>query len=703
MSTSSFHDYYDTALQALGEQRLGDALQALNNLLAVYPAPQVSAELQTINDGYRYLLEYMLTGQADPSREQMFRSFIRSTYDVIDDVFRLHEMNGSSHFATTAQVIKQMRPGTSLQSRLEGNPSYQTIFESVWTSAKWTADDEATAQSYMQADETDEVKQCIFVSAATLGLLHHFDIAKFRFLGDTMHHSNVMVSVRAICGFILAAYHYKNRLYLLPDIEAQALEFFSSPRNTEMLRDVQAQFFMLNESEGIAQKMRDDIMPQMMEKIKEYKQKGIFSPDSMNDVLMEQSLDPALFVNDDLGKKIKQLIERQSQGADLYLNTFSMMKQNFPFFNTAANWFCPFTNEHPDIKQRNNDKLFGIVNNLAQSNPLCNSDRYSFFFMMDSLSSNMLQSLGPLYEQMMQVQEKVEATATKFEKNERTDRALQLRFYMQDLFRFFKYFRYRDERISPFKTAVNLLDVRLFNEEMLTQEDLHYLSEFAFATKVYDVAVIYYEKSEEHTPIYWQKLGYCHQMLSAYEEAIECYRKSALSSPPSQWMLRQMAECHRHLLQWNEMLEVYQQLLKTDDENTTYLMREAECYVMLKQPEEAAKLLSKVYYLDENHHTAIRALAWCKMLTHKPEDAAALYQKLLDTPAAIADDFYNAGHAALVLGHFNEAVGYYRQYLRQTNQTYADTRFFDADMQILAEYSMTDWKLQLVRDALNRV
>lgn len=42
-----------------------------------------------------------------------------------------------------------------------------------------------------------------------------------------------------------------------------------------------------------------------------------------------------------LTKKMQELSEMQSDGADLMMVTFSNLKQ-FPFFNKAVNWFLPF-------------------------------------------------------------------------------------------------------------------------------------------------------------------------------------------------------------------------------------------------------------------------------------------------------------------------------------------------------------------------
>ena len=701
MDSTTFHNYYDAAVQALEEQRLGDSLQALNNLLVLQPSAHLQSKLQEITYGYQYLLDYMLKGQSDPERIKMFLSFISKTYDVADDVFRQYDLNTSSHFATTAAVIRNMQQGKSLSSVLSQHPSYQTLFETVWTSAKWDAEDTKAAQNYMMNEEVDENSKCLFVSAATMGLLHHFDAAKFRFLGIHMEHTSVMTAVRSIVGYILAACHYQKRMYLCHDIQLLGLNIFSSPTRAEMLRDVQAQFFMLNESDSIAKRMRDEIMPQMMEKIKKYQQKGLFNAESVNEALMEQNLDPALFVDDDLGKQIRQLITRQSQGADLYLNTFSMMKHNLPFFNTMVNWFFPFTAEHPDIKRTYNAQFFSIINTLAQSNPLCDSDRYSFYFALVGLTDNMLSSFGPLYEQMKQMQEKDDEAGATAEKDERKNPMLQLRFYMQDIFRFFKYSRFHEDRISPFKGPINLFEMLPFDESMLSREDIDYLCEFAFATKSYEAAISFYNMVEKKTSVHWQKMGYCHQLLNDYDNAVACYRKAALSDTPSQWMLRQMAFCHRHLLKWDDALSDYRQLVALDAENIKYLLGEAECHVMLQQYEDATKLLSKVYYLDEDNLTAVRALAWCKLLLHKPNEASTLYQKLLHTPASIPEDSLNAGHTALVMGNVGEAVRLYRDFLRQTQREQAEPQFFDDDLQVFTEYGVNRQQLKIVRDAVN--
>ena len=74
--------------------------------------------------------------------------------------------------------------------------------------------------------------------------------------------------------------------------------------------------------------------------------------------------------------------ELQMEGADVYMSTFSQLKQ-FPFFRQMSHWFYPFDRQFPDIVTifgDNEEKRMSLLDIILNSDSFCNSDKYSFCF-----------------------------------------------------------------------------------------------------------------------------------------------------------------------------------------------------------------------------------------------------------------------------------------------------------------------------------
>lgn len=83
----------------------------------------------------------------------------------------------------------------------------------------------------------------------------------------------------------------------------------------------------------------------------------------------------------------------QKAGSDIYFGGFSQMKR-FPFFYKAANWFCPFYIENPEISS-SIDKMenTSLVSNILENGPFCDSDKYSFTLAVSSVIAHLPENI----------------------------------------------------------------------------------------------------------------------------------------------------------------------------------------------------------------------------------------------------------------------------------------------------------------------
>ena len=96
---------------------------------------------------------------------------------------------------------------------------------------------------------------------------------------------------------------------------------------------IQAQLFLSLETKRIEQNLRDEIIPRMMDRMRHPKIDRSLGLDELKDKLSEIDLNPEWEEDgtpSKLAEHMKEFVELQQRGADMYLSSFKMLKQRFP-------------------------------------------------------------------------------------------------------------------------------------------------------------------------------------------------------------------------------------------------------------------------------------------------------------------------------------------------------------------------------------
>ncbi len=141
--------------------------------------------------------------------------------------------------------------------------------------------------------------------------------------------------------------------------------------------------------------MREEILPEVMKISPLLKDKldaeKLMNSDEWEEANPEwQEMLEASGVSD----KLQELSELQQEGADVYMSTFSLLK-NFSFFNELSNWFLPFDSSHTTVNELFQSDDRGLITAFAANNAMCNSDKYSFclsILQMPEMQRNMLKN-----------------------------------------------------------------------------------------------------------------------------------------------------------------------------------------------------------------------------------------------------------------------------------------------------------------------
>ena len=700
MDKQTFSVLYEDVQQALTDNRLSDALHALEGLVAFTGNWGCKSTLMEIKESYGMLLDYMSRGFVDPEREKLYKRFLRRAYEMADITCRdALIMDAESHYASVWSILTKMSQPTSLPGLLEQGGSYRQLFEVAWTGPIWQKSDYEAAHQIMESERWQEYERCVLLSGVTMGALQVFDVQRLKFLLDLAVSPVPTFRVRALVGVVLIYLKHEKRCHFYSEVEAQLRLIADLPGFVSMLQTLQMQLFLSLETKKIEKSLREEILPEVMKKAKNIQLDKSLGFEDLQEKLSDQDLNPEWDENgkpSELGKKMKELAEMQQKGADVFIGSFKMFKQKFPFFSVAANWFCPFTFHHPEMGKLAEGNAF--LKTFLSTGSLCDSDKYSFCLMMQEMPAMQSDILRQQMDTAMDSHG--EALQAAIQKDEEKKVEHQLRSYVQDLYRFFTLFRYRDVRENPFGMNLLLTDYKPFDEILSNVGTLQELADFTFKEKSYLYALKFYEHLPESAANY-QKIGFCHQSVKDYQKAVDAYEKANLLKSDSAWTLRQLGQCYRALGDFEKALRYYEELEPLATEDVGLLLRLSECYLHLKCYDKAFEKLYKADYLAPEGGTALRALAWCSLLTGKMEQACRYYDKIL-AGAPRDEDYLNAGHAAWLHGDIVLAVANYRKVVKMRALDFAPANFFGDDAKVLLEKGKTALDLHLMIDALNK-
>ena len=424
------------------------------------------------------------------------------------------------------------------------------------------------------------------------------------------------INQRALIALLINFYRYDSLMQFYPAIVGRLKILNENPGFKRNLERIIIQFIRSKETEKIQQKIKDEIIPEMIKISPNLKDK--INLDSLMDDSISDDKNPEweeIFKDSPgLMDKMEEFSELQMEGADVFIGSFSMLKL-FPFFNEISNWFMPFFADNPQITQGidlGDDLNKNFVETIDSAPILCNSDKYSFCFSIQNLPVEnrefMAQGMKAEMDQFKEI-EKDEEMVVPGKKAEFISNQ-----YIQDLYRFYKL----HPRKSGFEDIFNWR-FDFHNSETIgsiLKEDpkiLRNIAEYYFGKNYFDEAVEIYnylltlEKSGE----IYQKVAFCYQKMGIYKKALDNYRKAELYELNKLWNQKKIALCYRNLKQPAMALEYYRQAEKLDPENLNIQLSIGNCLLELNQFDEALKCYFKVEYLSPGNKKVWRPIGWC--------------------------------------------------------------------------------------------
>lgn len=638
--------------ELLCKKELAKALQFIQDKIRSLGNWELTEAYETIRNTYSAMLKFVVSGIDDPHLREHHLNAIQQTLSVNDRADRLLRLKNNPNDKYSAALRDADNEGSSMENLLvalesqceemerlkkdkqtrEKVAKYEfekiaeahestllTLFNKVWSSDEWKKGDYDTACNILYSDLVFANDIAIMVSATTLALAEMFDYRKIMFLFDAYLNHQPEVSQRALVGLILTLRLYDSRIIAYPEISARLSLYSEDPTFVTDFASALMQLQLSSMTESINSKMRNDIIPTIMQGSN--MSKRIINIDDMEAELTKNGENPdwhkSLEISDKASAKIREMADMQMEGADVYMSTFTHMKSS-PFFQHTAHWFYPFDIDHPQMKNVKNileSKLGSMMSAILSTSPFCSSDKYSFCFMIESIGS-MGQDM--LTSQISEQLSGEDANNLIDDAKRRKMKPADIRrSYIFDLYRFFNSFPYHlqfKKLISKDSEPFSTLNTRTFSAvKNFSSENLS-LAEFfmrkGFYSAAYDLFLCLSPKMTEEDADLWQKLGFCCQKNGNLQEAYVNYLTAFELAPESTWTRNHLATVAYSLELYHEAEEHYMHLLEHDSENQKLISKLVNTLTKQSKYDAALPYLHKLAYINENNKEVQSELSW---------------------------------------------------------------------------------------------
>lgn len=678
--------------RALNTQRLLSAINALEATLGYLNHWELSSELADIRNGYSQLLNFMEQGVADPSRNTLFRQFLRRTHVLATRCRREAQLNeGTSPYAVCHRILKNHRNSPTLSNAISQAVSEPNLlFDVVWTSEIWTAADTSTALSFLESERAElSYAQSLLISAATLAALTHFDSEKLSLLLTLATDNRPQLRHRALAGSVWICLRYTKQLSLYPALEARLALMATNERYAAELQTLQESMLLHVESETPQPEMQT---MEMLQKL--LKNRPNLRPGDTQEAIHEALSDAARAAGkdiDEIEEQIHATVDAARKGADILLPTFAATHSHLPFFRTVAHWFAPFTAHHSAIPASSRETA-ARLHPLLENSALCDADKYVFCLMLSQMPAEAFASLDD--------------DALRAAMPDEYNTGLSgLNAYVMQTHRFFL-LHGAAPKPSPFDSEQLIVEQCPLFSPLLSPESLLQSAHAALRRHLPETAL----SALLHLPAHqldeqiYLSIGHCHRALGHYDDAAEAYRRALLHSEESHLgeAEQALAACLRAAGRYEEALTNYRHALLDEhlsqQSRARLLHGAAECLLQSDAPAEALSLLFEAHYLCPDSRVILRALAWSAMMADRLDVARQQYAVLLELPHATPADLLNAGHAAWLSQQPAEAAALYRQACSEK----ADATPFEADTPLLRKKGKTEKDLRLMAEIIER-
>lgn len=690
MTTIQIHTTYKSILEQLHTGQIKNAFENIKSMVSDLQIGDYSDRLNDLEQNYKYLLHYYISGVQDPQRKLVYNKLIAKLFvlnsDLKEDLLQRnssdYEYSQKRYFPHTKRYLSvneifislnYFHSQSALIANLESNHdterkrlrsnyefSVSELFKSYWLQTNYNSEDKELFNKVMDNNYIGWTEKSLLVSALTLNLWRMFDESKLLLLFDCCKTNDQSVNQRALVGLCFILAKYNQFLTFFPSVRNRLVLLADDSRTAESFQNIILQIIATTETDKISKKMQEEILPEMFKISPLLKDKMNLDNYIKSDDWDEENPDwQDLIQKSGVTDKLQEISDLQMQGADVYMSTFSMLK-SFTFFSEISNWFLPFDGQNSNVNELFVSDDNSLVTAFMTNSAMCNSDKYSFCLsvlqMPESQRIMLKQSFKMEAEQLSEIS-KDESILT-------PDLAAKnlSKQYVQDLFRFFKLHPQHDNFSNIFEFSLSMHHTNLF-EILSSEKDFKQsIADFYFLKNQYAEALEILQNILLETPTaaIYQKIGFSYQQLSKLPLALDAYLKADIIHPDDSWTIRKIALCYRLSGNFAKALEYYHHIDFLNPNQPTVLLQIGHCFLELKKYKEALGIYFKLDAHDSENVKVWRAITWCAFISGNLEQADYYVQKLIENGPS-AHDYLNAAHVAWCKHNLKMAIEFYHK------------------------------------------
>ena len=705
--------YKKEILEKLSKRQLKDAFELLTKLVVNTQDWHVAEKLSELETNYKYMLHYQFEDTVDPQKDIIYNTILRTLYELTDDISdELLKIDSTNIFYERLRIntirvplaldeiqkqLKDISDSWTLTDLLEAGDIKTSkkrelsvkrerfgseLFNYIFVSSRADEKQELEYTSFINNEDVSVREKLLFISALTLNLFHRFDGRKLCTLMEACRSAQETIRQRAIVGLIIVLQMYDVRWPLYPECQFKLDALSEDVAFRRSVLAVVKQLIRSRETEEISRKLTEEIIPEMM-KFNSLAGKKLNMQDLMGETdFAEKNPDwQKELESSGLANKLQEYSSLQMEGADVFHSTFSNLK-NFPFFGELSNLFLLFDTQYSELQPLFLEKegLNGMLQAaVLNSNHMCNSDKYSFALSLLQIPESQRQMMagrfGEEADQLKEMQKDAESL------NPKVNEEVISNQYIQDLYRFFKLYPYKNNFFDIFKLRLNFYDKRSIASLISEHKSMLQIANYCFDKNFFEEALGIYQKliaDGLFESDLWQKVGYCKQMLDDLRGALEAFLQAELLSPDNSWIIKRIAQVYKSLKEPQHALEYYQRAAQLNTNNLNIELNIGHCYLDLGEYEKALNSYFKVEVLDSKNAKAWRPIAWTAFLLRKFDLAQQYYQQILSDKPNV-HDYLNAGHVELCLNRKKSALDCYLKAAYKTSDFNQFVSLFEED------------------------
>ncbi len=711
------------ALATLGE--LDDALRRTRRFVSAFSRFAGAGQLDEIENDYVLMRDFMLKGYQDDRRPQLYHSLLCRLYRFLGDLElayrrvndasmtsrRLSEppvdLDGTrrrleafvSDVALLSLEPEDTRAAKQQEIYAEHHQYVQTLFEDLVFSPQWSHDFAQQMTALVLSPTIDTADAQVMVTAMMLSAMNIVDPEKLlAMLQIYSQATDVKVRQRALVGWVFALDDDTPELF--SQIGEQVHHLLDHQMVRHEMQELQMQVVYCQNSERDNARLQHDIMPTLLKNQNlEITRFGIREKmeDPLQDILHPDADDRKM---EELEQSIRKMNDMRKQGADIYFGGFSQMKR-FPFFYTLCNWFMPFYLEHPQLSHLPVALLSsGMMKQLFQAGPFCDSDKYSFALGISNVFGNLP---GNIRDMLLSGGASMEiAGGDDIDQNEPS---LVRRMYLQDLYRFFRLSDRRKAFPDPFDSPQGhlFMDSEIYRAKL--EHEARNVQKFLLKQERYNSLASLHDAYFDPDNIDDLMMKATLAMHNGrYLEAQATYAHVCELEPENVKARKGNALASFYDESYEDAAEQYKWLADHYPDNRSYALNLAISLINYGNAEEGVKTLFRLVYEYPDDLNIKRAMAWGQLWLKDIEQADKLYGEILSGTDQAPADYLNAAYCKWFMGNIVEAVGLMKNYLDATPHGDGyDPRYLlfyklATDSDILEKYEVPDVDRKLMVD-----